>query len=246
LSTAGVYETAPTAGTLPPSYTKPEVPLAAAMPRAQGCSAHRFNFAAIRSILAIKEVAMPSALVTPAPDLPPRRAFTVDEILRMQDAGIIHEDENFELIEGEIVPVGPKYAAHELIKSALNIQLARTLPDHLWLGFESSIFLSPTTFVEPDICIYPRNLPSDKVKGRDLLLVVEIAASTLAYDRGRKASLYARYGVHELWVVDTATRRTFVHTGPSEQGWASIIEKRPDEELTCAVIPDFAIRLAEI
>jgi hypothetical protein len=54
-----------------------------------------------------------------------RRSFTVAEILRMQDAGIIAEDENFELIEGEIVPMQAKTHVHELLKSALNIRLAR-------------------------------------------------------------------------------------------------------------------------
>ncbi len=50
-----------------------------------------------------------------------RRSFTVAEILRMQDAGVIAEDENFELIEGEIVPMQPKTHVHELLKSALNM-----------------------------------------------------------------------------------------------------------------------------
>jgi Uma2 family endonuclease len=176
----------------------------------------------------------------------PRRAFSVAEVQRMVDVGIIAEDENFELLEGEIVPMGPKYAAHELIKSALAIELSRARPNDLWIGFESSIFLSPMTFVEPDLCVYRRHLASDKVKGEDLILVIEVAVSTLAYDRGRKASLYARYGVQELWVVDAAARRTFVHAGPSETGWAKIVEKAPEEMLACAAMPDFAIKLSDM
>ncbi len=74
-----------------------------------------------------------------------RRAFTVAEILRMQDAGIISEDENFELIEGEIVPMQAKSHIHELLKSALNIAIARALPDHLWMGVESTIYLGART-----------------------------------------------------------------------------------------------------
>ena len=58
-----------------------------------------------------------------------RRSFTVAEILRMQDAGIIAEDENFELIEGEIVPMQAKSHVHERIKIALNIAIARALPE---------------------------------------------------------------------------------------------------------------------
>ena len=65
-----------------------------------------------------------------------RRSFTVAEILRMQDAGIIAEDENFELIEGEIVPTPAKTHVHELLKSALTMGVVRALPDPLWLGVE--------------------------------------------------------------------------------------------------------------
>ena len=189
---------------------------------------------------------MPSALVTPAPDLPPRRAFTVDEILRMQDAGIIHEDENFELIEGEIVPMQAKTHIHELIKSALTLKLARALTDDLWLGVESTMYLSDRTFVEPDLVVYRRGMKLEEVKGPDILLAIEVALTSLNFDRGLKARLYARYGVRELWVIDAAKRRTFVHTKPNEQGWSSIIEKKPEEELTCAVVPDFTIKLGEI
>lgn len=176
----------------------------------------------------------------------PRRAFTVQEILRMQEAGIIDEAENFELIEGEIVPMQAKTHVHELIKSALNLKLARALPDNLWLGIESTMYLSDRTFVEPDLVVYRRGLKLEEVKGPDILLAIEVALTSLAYDRGLKARLYARYGVRELWVIDAAQRRTFVHKGPSDTGWAEIDEKAPEETLVSAAVPNFAITLAEI
>ena len=123
-----------------------------------------------------------------------RRSFTVAEILRMQDAGIISEDESFELIEGEVVPMRGKTHAH--------------------------------------------------VKGSDILLAIEVAATTLACDRGLKAQLYARYGVRELWVIDAARRATFVHQGAEHGGWRSIVERGPDEAMTHPVLPGFSVRLA--
>jgi hypothetical protein len=63
-----------------------------------------------------------------------RRSFTAAEILRMQDAGIISEDGNFELIEGETVPMRAKSHVHERIKIALNIAIAGALPSRLWMG----------------------------------------------------------------------------------------------------------------
>jgi Uma2 family endonuclease len=175
-----------------------------------------------------------------------RRSFTVAEILLMQDAGIIAEDENFELIEGEIVPMQAKSHVHERIKIALNIAIARALPVHLWMGVESTIYLSPNTFVEPDLALYPNGLKLEDVKGRDILLAVEVSATSLAYDRGLKAQLYARHGFRELWVVDATRRATFVHQGPHGEGWRSIVERGPDELLIVAALPDFSMRLATV
>ncbi len=117
---------------------------------------------------------MPAAVTQFAEGFP-RRAFTVDEILRMQEAGIIGEDENFELIEGEIVPMQAKTHVHELIKSALTLKLARALPDDLWLGIESTMYVSERTFVEPDLVVYRRGMKLEDVKGPDILLAIEVA-----------------------------------------------------------------------
>src|SRR5260370_15888110 len=143
-----------------------------------------------------------------------RRAFTVEEVLRMQDAGIISEDENFELIEGEIVPMQAKTHVHELIKSALNIGIARALPDSLWLGVESTMYLSERTFVEPDLVIYPRGIKLEEVKGTDITLAIEVALTSLKYDRGLKAQIYSRYGVREWWGSDPSRRLTHTHPRP--------------------------------
>ena len=175
-----------------------------------------------------------------------RRSFTVAEILRMQDAGIISEDENFELIEGEIVPMQAKTHAHELIKVALNIAIVRALPDHLWMGVESTLYLGPKTFVEPDLTVYPKGLKLEDVKGADILLAIEVAATSLAYDRGLKAQLYARYGVNELWVIDARRRATFVHQGPDAGGWRSVRELSPDDPLAFPALPGFSVRLAAV
>ena len=175
-----------------------------------------------------------------------RRSFTVGEILAMQNAGIIDESENFELIEGEIVPMSPKLHIHERIKSQIGIAMAKACPEHLTIGFESSTFLSPVTFIEPDLSLYPIKLRTDEVKGSDIILAIEVAVSSLAYDRGLKAKIYARYGVCELWVIDAVQRRTFIHRGPSGGDWTSITEHGPDFVLTIPELPAFSIQLSAI
>lgn len=174
-----------------------------------------------------------------------RRAFTVSEVLRMQDAGIISENENFELIEGEIVPMQAKGHAHELLKSALNLKLARALPDSLWLGVETTITLSEDTFVEPDLAIYPQGLILEQVRGADIVLAIEVASTSLAYDRAFKAGLYARHKFQEYWVVDAINRQTFQFAGPRGKSWRRREKTEPDELLTHPALPGFSIRLSD-
>jgi Uma2 family endonuclease len=80
----------------------------------------------------------------------------------------------------------------------------------------------------------------------DAVLVIEIAHSSLAYDRGLKARLYARHRVREFWVIDANERVTWVHTNPAEDGWGSIVERKPNETLTTQAVPGFSIRLDAI
>jgi Uma2 family endonuclease len=190
--------------------------------------------------------------VTRAAEGFPRRAFTVDDVQRMMDAGIIGEDEKFELIEGEIVMVASKGIPHERIKSALTIAVVRALPPHLTVGVETTLRLTNTIMLESDLAIFPKALFSKTSSGFAQLdpgearLVIEVAASSLAYDRGLKAGLYARHRVAEFWVVDANERVTWVHTGATGDAWSSIIERGPKDALTTPALPGFSIRLADI
>ena len=175
----------------------------------------------------------------------PRRSFTVAEIVSMVEIGIIGEEENFELIEGEIVPMSPKGNHHEVVKSALLRIVATLAPDDLRLGVETSLYLSDRTFVEPDLCLYPKRLLPVDVKGMDVLLAIEVAASSLQYDRNLKAKLYSKHGVQELWVIDAVNRLTWVHQAPDARGgWGRIEEREPDAELVPEFVPGLSIVLA--
>jgi Uma2 family endonuclease len=76
--------------------------------------------------------------------------------------------------------------------------------------------------------------------------VIEVAASSLAYDKGLKARLYARHRVKEFWVIDANARTTWVHTGANGEEWSSIIERGPRDALTTPALRGFSIRLDEI
>jgi Uma2 family endonuclease len=192
------------------------------------------------------------AVTHTADDLPPRRAFTAEDIRRMIEAGVISEEENIELIEGEIVVNAAKSVAHENIKLALNMAFARAAPEGMYVGIESTLQLAEDILVEPDISIVSRAIykadPKSfaRPRAQDVLLLVEVAVSSMIYDRHVKARLYARHGVREFWVIDANERKTWVHTGPSGEGWTSIVERSPTDTLTTDALPGLAVRLADI
>ena len=176
-----------------------------------------------------------------------RRSFTVAEIEAMQEAGILDPAEKLELIEGDIVPMQAKNHPHERIKTALLMAFGKALPDDLWFGAESSIRLAESTIVEPDICLYPRRLRLEEVRGPDLVCVIEIGDTSLAYDRGLKRKLYARHKVPLYWSIDASQRSTLVLTRPREDSDSDVAaELGPDAHLALPALPNFAFRLADV
>lgn len=193
-----------------------------------------------------KDIGM-NVIATRAAEGFPRRSFTVAEIRRMVEAGIIAEDENFELIEGEVVPKFSKGNSHEIIKAALSATFALMASDTLRLAVATSLYLDDRTFVEPDLCLYPKRILPEDVRGRDVLLAIEVAGSSMPYDRGLKARIYARHRVRELWAVDAATRETWVHRGPNPDGqWTSVGRVAADMPVSAAVLPDIEIRMSDL
>jgi Uma2 family endonuclease len=181
-----------------------------------------------------------------------RRAFSVDDIRVMVDAGILGEDERIELIEGDLVMMSAKGYAHDYIKNTLTVAIARALPDDLMMGVEMTVQFAQETLLEPDLAVFARkalvksSANFSQIVPGSLLLAIEVAASSLAYDRGFKARLYARHRVQEFWVIDANERITWIHTGPSDDGWLSIVERGPQESLTTAALPNFSVRLGEL
>ncbi|QBK30031.1 Uma2 family endonuclease [Roseitalea porphyridii] len=183
--------------------------------------------------------------VTDAAEGLKRRAFTVDDIWRMVETGIIAPGERFELIGGEIVPMSPKGIRHERFKAWLNRQLVKGLPDHLMTIPETTFYLSDDTFIEPDFVVYPADSGLERLSPETCLLAVEIADSWLAYDLGRKARLYAEFGIGELWVFDVNDMAITIHRDPANEAFASIERTGFDTRLTPARLDGFALDLSD-
>ena len=185
--------------------------------------------------------------VTRAAEGLPRRRFTMAEVEAMVAAGVMEEDERVELIGGELVPMSPKGNRHEVVKTKLIKQWYRATPDTCELTPETTFRLSQDTYLEPDVVVYEIEGGLNGLTGEGVLLVVEIADSSLRYDIGRKAALYASFGVRELWVIDAVRLTTRVFREPSAAGYGVTRDHPAGEILTPLVAPAaFALRLADL
>jgi Uma2 family endonuclease len=174
----------------------------------------------------------------------PRRRWSVAEIEAMVAKGIILEDERFELIGGEVVPMSPKGARHETVKKVLQQywfpKIAGTPID---LITETTLYISEDEFREPDFLFWSRSIPLKDVTAASALLIVEVADTSLDYDLGAKALAYARLGLPELWVINAQTLVTTIHRQPGPAGYADVRDAGRSELLEPMHAPRLAVRL---
>ncbi|MGD9656468.1 MAG: Uma2 family endonuclease [Methylocystis sp.] len=110
---------------------------------------------------------------------------------------------------------------------------------------DTTLRLDARTFVEPDFCVFRRDLDLQALDGSSVLVAIEIADSSLNYDKGCKTGIYAAYGVHEVWVVDAIRAAIWVHRRLGANGYAEIEEFPPSEFVTPMLAPELALRLSD-
>lgn len=157
-----------------------------------------------------------NAPVHPIP-LPMRRLLTVDDFHGMGEAGLFRADERVELIEGEIVNMPPIGWDHAARTDALTNHFVLKAQGLAWVRTQNPIRLNQDTEVYPDFALV--KLPASRYQTRhpgpeDVLLIVEVSHSTLAYDQGIKRRLYAEAALPEYWIVDAGKQRVIRHAQP--------------------------------
>ena len=155
-----------------------------------------------------------------------RYRFTVDEYYKLAEAGVLTEDSRVELIEGEILMMTPIGRRHAACVDRLTNLLASLVGDRAIVRVQNPILLADDTEPEPDVSLlHPRpDFYAEREPGPgEVFLVIEVADSSLAYDREVKLPLYGRSGVPEVWIVDLGSRTVSVSTTPGPAGYA---EKR--------------------
>ncbi|MBX9588527.1 MAG: Uma2 family endonuclease [Hyphomonadaceae bacterium] len=177
----------------------------------------------------------------------PRRRWSVAEIREMMAKGIILEEERFELIGGEVVPMSPKGNRHEIVKQALQqYWFPLTVGTPASLITETTLYISDDEFREPDFLFWPRSISLKDVTAASSLFIVEVADSSLGYDLGTKAKAYAALGLPELWVINANTLVTTLHRKPAQSAYADTCDAGPSELLEPLHAPQLAVRLTDL
>ena len=167
---------------------------------------------------------------------------------RLAELGILREDTRVELIEGQVVEMSPIGARHAACVRRLNRLFAQALLDVAFIDVQNPVVLGTRNAPQPDLAVLalrPHGYPTHP-RAEDTLLVVEVADTTLAYDRDVKLPLYARAAVPEVWLVDVAAEQVHVHRDPVGDHYASVRSVSPPDAITVLRFPQVTIGVAEI
>ena len=175
-----------------------------------------------------------------------KRRLTADEFVRMGEAGIFGPDERVELIAGEIYRMSPTGRFHEVLRGQLAYHLTKLAPANVFVMAEMQLRLSDNYQPVADIGVLTAALLTPDARGPDMLLVVEVADSSMAWDIGTKAQLYAAAGVPEYWVVNAHLRNTLVHREPGPAGYAVKFDVAANDVVTPLLVPELATRMADL
>ena len=188
----------------------------------------------------------------PPPTLSPAaetRKFTVAEYYRMAEAGILKPDERVELIEGEIIvmpPIGPEHAWDVDLTGDF---ITRRLDNRHIVRNQNPIHLSDGSEPQPDIAILVRKsvgYGAAHPTPADVLLVIEVADSSLEYDRNVKAQLYGRNNIPETWVKNLPEDCIERFTEPGPEGYGQHTIHRRGETLTPVSLPDLELAVEDL
>ena len=180
---------------------------------------------------------------------PTRHRLDVGAYYRMAEAGILNPRQRVELIDGDIIDRKPIGSPHAAVTRRLERIFGRAAFDGLLLtSVQNPLRLDAFTEPQPDFVVLaprPDDYGASHPGPADALLVVEVADSSLDYDRNTKAPLYAKSGVSEVWIVDLAGRAVEVYRDPVDGRYASVA-RMTEGRLTPIRIPEVAVEIATL
>lgn len=185
-----------------------------------------------------------SAVFTPS-----RTRISVERYQKMVAAGVLTKYDRIELIEGEMIDMAPIGKVHSAITSQLHELLVTKLSGAATVVSGGPVNLGNFSEPQPDLMVLKRRDDFYRAKipdAADVMLLIEVSDTSLAFDQSIKLNLYARYGVTEYWVVDVTAKRVLVHRQPSQGAYAQQVEVLGQETVSPLAFPDFKIAVSEL
>lgn len=182
------------------------------------------------------------------------KRFSVDEYHHLIDLGFFREGERIELIRGEIVQMIAKGTAHTVCCSNLIRELSNLLREKAILRCQDPILLSSNSEPEPDIVIARKkqnNYLSNHPTPEDILLVIEVADSSLNYDRDVKIPLYAEAKIQDYWILNLQDNQLETYNHPYQKlkgnfDYQQKIILLPDMTVNLPQFPPLSLNLAQV
>ena len=178
-----------------------------------------------------------------------RKLFSIAEYHKMIEAGVFHEDDRLELLGGEIVSMSPIGSRHAACVKRLNKLFMKLLRERAVVGVQDPVEISDESEPQPDITLLkPRTdfYSAAHPKPDDIHLLVEVADTTVNYDRRVKLPFYARAGISEVWLVDLEAQQIEVYRQPSAQGYRQTQTVERGQSLRVQVFADVELKAEEI
>lgn len=183
------------------------------------------------------------------PQAPSRHRLDVDAYYKMAEAGILTRADRVELIDGEIIDLNAIGSPHAGKTNRLVRFFAQAAADgRVLTSVQNPLRLDAYNELEPDFMLLrPRadDYQASHPGAADVLLLVEVSDSSLAYDRGRKLALYAKFNVPEAWIIDIAGSAVEIHRQPHDSGYSSM-ERRTSGILAPGLVPGVLIDVAAL
>ena len=177
------------------------------------------------------------------------RKFTVEEYFSMAEAGILNPDEKVELIEGEILVMPPTGSHHAWGVSRYARIFLNLAADRFSVIIQSTVRLAEDLAPEPDMALL--RFREDEYYSalgtpEDILLIIEVADSSAAYDRDVKAHLYGRVGIPETWVLNIPEGCIERFTQPGPDGYAEHTALRKGQRVSPVAVPDLELEVNDL
>ncbi|MEA5617136.1 Uma2 family endonuclease [Cronbergia sp. UHCC 0137] len=182
------------------------------------------------------------------------KRFTTDEYHKLTELGFFHEDDHIQLINGEIIEMAAKGRLHETCLRNLLRQLPKLLEDRATLQSQAPITIPPNSEPEPDFAILKNrndDYLSSHPQGSEILLVIEVADSSIDYDQKVKIPLYAQAGISDYWIFNLFDNYLECYSNPyqNHQNKYVYLNKRiilPNQIISLPHFPDLTLDLNRV